>query len=111
MREEGRNDVTIFTSSRNLYVGAGLVVGQMSVSQLQYFLIFFQIICRDFTSIHPLARQQLTKFGRPSKFVSLNRDIAFDIYEHCEIAYLERVTVFSNTASSVEMGTAAVEEI
>ena len=47
----------------------------MSVSQLQYILIFFQIFCRDFTSIHTLARQQLPQSGRPSKFFSLNRDI------------------------------------
>ena len=39
--EEGSNDVTIFRFSRYLHVGAGLVVGQMSVSQDQYFLIFF----------------------------------------------------------------------
>ena len=40
MREEGSNDVTIFKSSRYLYVGAGLVVCQMSVNHVQYLLIF-----------------------------------------------------------------------
>ena len=36
-----------FWSSRCLNVNTGLVVGQVSVSQHQYFLIFFQIICRE----------------------------------------------------------------
>jgi len=107
MREEGSNEVTIFRSSRYLYVGAG----QMSFSQLQYFLIFFQIVCRDFPSIHTLARQQLPQSGNPSKFFSPNRDIAIGIYEHRGIAYLERFTVFSDTVSSVERSAAAVAEI
>jgi len=112
MREEGSNDVTIFGSSRYLYVGAGPVVGQMRVSQLQYFLIFFQNVCRDFPSINTLARPQLPQSGRPSKFFSPNRDIAIGIYEHCGIAYLERLTVFSDTVTSVEMAPAeAVGEI
>jgi len=111
MREEGSNDVTIFISSRYVYVGAGLVAGQMSLSQLQYFLIFFQIVCRDFPSIHSLARQQLPKSARSSKFFSLSRDFAIDIYEHCGIAYFELVTVFSDTLSSVEMASSAVGKI
>ena len=83
----------------------------MSVSQLQYYLIFFQTVCRDFPSIHTLARQQLPQSSRPTKFFSPNRDIAIGIYEHCGIAYLERVTVFSDTVLSVEMAAAAVGEI
>ena len=83
MREERSNDVTIFRSSRYLYVGARLVTCQMSVSQFQYFLIFFQIVCHDFLSIYTLARQQLLQSGRSSKFFSPNLDIAIGIYEHC----------------------------
>jgi len=83
----------------------------MSVSQFQYFLIIFQIVCRDFPSIHSLARQQFPQSGRLPKFFSPNRDIAIGIYEHYGITYLERVTVFSGTVSSVEMAAAAVEEI
>jgi len=94
MREKGSNDVTIFRSSRYLYVGAGPIVGQMSVIQVQYFLIFFQIVCRDFPSNHTLACQQLPQSGHPSKFFSPKRDIPIGIYEHCGITYLERVTVF-----------------
>ena len=101
MREEGSNDVTIFSSLRYLYVGAGLVAGEMNVIELHYFLIFFQIVCRDLRSIHTLARQQLPLSGRPSKFFSPNRDIG--IYEHCGIAHLERVTVFSDNVSIVEI--------
>ena len=99
MREEGNNDVTIFRSSHYLYVGAGPVFVKMRVCQLQYFLIFFQIVCRDFPSIENLARQQLIQSGRPSKLFSLNRDIAIGIYEHCGISHLERVPVFSDGAS------------
>lgn len=101
MWEEGSNDVTIFRSSRYLYVGAGPVVGQMSVGQLQYFLIFFQIVCRDIPPVHSLARQQFPQSCRPSEFFSLNSDVAIGIYEHCGITHLERVTVFSDTVSSV----------
>jgi len=110
MRLEGSNDVKIFKSSRYLYVGAGPVVGQRLVRQLQYFLIFFQTVCRDFPSIHTLARQQLPQSSRPTKFFSPNRDIAIGIYEHCGIAYLERVTIVSDTVSSVKMAAAAVGE-
>jgi len=99
MWEEGSNDVTIFRSSRYLYVGAGPVDSQMSFGQLQYFLIFFQIVCRDFPPIHSLARQQFPQSCRPSKLFSLNRDIAIGIYEHCGISHLERVPVFSDGAS------------
>ena len=101
MWEEGSNDVTIFRSSRYLYVGAGPVVGQMSVGQLQYFLIFFQIVCREFPPVHSLARQQFPQSCRPSEFFSLNSDVAIGIYEHCGITQLERVTVFSDIVSSV----------
>jgi len=49
--------------------------------------------------------------GRPSKFIFPNRDIAIGIYEHCGIAYLERVTDFSDSISSAEMVASAVREI
>jgi len=92
-----------------MYIGAGLVVCQMSVRRLQYFRIFFQIVCRDFPSIHTLAGQQLPQSGRPSKLFYLNPDIDMGIYEHCGIAYLERVTAFSYAVSSVEMAGAVAE--
>ena len=101
MWEEGSYDVAIFRSSRYLYVGARPVVSQMSVGQLQYFLIFFQIVCRDFPPIHSLARQQFPQSSRPSKFFSLYSDVAIGIYEHCGVTHLERVTVFSDNVSSV----------
>jgi len=101
MWEEWSNDVTIFRSSRYLYVGAGPVVSQMSVGQLQYFLIFFRIVCRDFPPIHSLARQQFPQSCRPSELFSRNSNVAIGIYEHCAITHLERVTVFSDTVSSV----------
>jgi len=109
MREEGINDVTIFRSSRYLYVGAGLEVGQTSVSQIRSFLIFSQIVCRDFPSIHTLARQQFTQNGRPSKLFFLNHDILIGIYEQCGISYIEYVTVLSGNVSSVEMAAAVVK--
>ena len=94
MRAEGINDVTIFRSSRYLYVGAGLVVCQMSVIQDQYFLTFFQIVCQYFISIHTLVRQELPQSGRTSKFFYLNSDIDIDIYKQCGIAYFEQVKSF-----------------
>jgi len=89
MREERSNDVTIFRSSRYLYVGAGLVV-------------FFKIVCREFF------RSSLLRVNS-SKFFSLNFDIAIGIYKHCAIAYLKRATVFCDIVSSVEIAAAVVE--
>ena len=102
MREEESNDVAIFRFSCYLYVGARLVVCQMSVSQFQYFLIFSPSSVVIF-SIHTLTLQQLPQSVRPCKFFSLNSYTVIGNHKHCRIAYLERVTEFSDTVFTVEI--------
>ena len=104
MRGKGSNDVTIFGSSRYLYVSAELVACKMNVRQLQYFLILFQIVVIFVRSALLRSHNPVV----PQKFFSLNRDIAIGIYEHCGIAYLERLT-FPDTVSSVGMAAVFVE--
>jgi len=79
MWKEGSNDVAIFRSSRYLNVGAGVVVGQISVINIQNVFIFFRssvvifflsIIC---ASIAPTNRSS-------HQIISLNCDIAIGTY-------------------------------
>ena len=86
--------------SRNFFpryiVTVGLILGQMSVSHRQYFLIRLQIIFGDNFRVHILARQQFPQALRSLKHSVLYRDITTGIDQYRGIAYHKRITVLTD---------------
>ena len=78
------------------------VTRQVTVSQLQYFLICFEVVCRDYVSLYLPTRQQFPQSLRPSEMLPLHRDVAIFIHGQRGIAYHKRVPVFSYAILRVE---------